>query len=27
VLDAATHRTGTDIDDGLADALSRHFQG
>jgi Cof subfamily protein (haloacid dehalogenase superfamily) len=27
VLAAATHRTGTDIDDGLADALSRHFQG
>jgi Cof subfamily protein (haloacid dehalogenase superfamily) len=27
VLDAATDRTGTDIDDGLADALSRHFQG
>jgi Cof subfamily protein (haloacid dehalogenase superfamily) len=27
VLAAATDRTGTDIDDGLADALSRHFQG
>jgi Cof subfamily protein (haloacid dehalogenase superfamily) len=27
VLAAATERTGTDIDDGLADALSRHFQG
>lgn len=27
VLAAATARTGTDIDDGLADALSRHFPG
>lgn len=27
VLAVATHRTGTDLDDGLAAALSRHFQG
>ena len=27
VVAVATEVTGTDIDDGLADALSRHFQG
>jgi Cof subfamily protein (haloacid dehalogenase superfamily) len=27
VLEAATATTGTDLDDGLADALSRHFPG